>query len=296
MIGRAMRGVGSYWQTAFALLVGAGAIGSTGCVADLWPLDRVETEPGACHSTRRAPELDAGGSGDQRIVIEETDDEAPVVDLAVEGRGEDFVGRVRLSHGVGTVELGCDALPVATYSFQESEGDRVFRALAVARDRLYLLRWVCASGKLNWVWFLGTDGTPWTPEAASGSCTEFTAPTRSSRVHFPPIDMPLPRGVAGFTIAGPEISLGSEGRGSITLNAVASELFAFHTDSCGENCNEQWRRFDTLIWDRAGRRVSYAQLIRWEQQAAVYLAEGITLPGFVDDVGSPSFDATLTEP
>jgi len=199
----------------------------------------------------RAPALDT--SARERIAIDATDGDVSVVDIDAHGNGSDFIGALRLAHGVGTLELGCDRVSVAVYRSFVASGAVQYRAIAVKADRLYTLQFECEQGKLRVVWFESTDGTAHAPELLAGSCSETAAET-VSRVAFPALEM-VPRTIAGYTIDGPEIALTHEGKGSLTLEGVSQELFAFADHRCIENCEiDDWRTLETLVWDlRAAR-------------------------------------------
>jgi hypothetical protein len=288
-----MRRIGSRALIACQLLAGASGIVATGCLAELWPNDDVSA-PVVCESTYRAPTLDT--SAGERIAIDATDRVVPVADVAAEGRGTDFVGALRLAHGVGTVELGCETLQVAVYdSFVAADGTLQVTALAVKSDRLYALQFECDEARLGSVWYETTDGAAIVPEQLSGSCSEVALPA-DSRVIFPAIDMPLPRTLTGYTIDGPEISLRREGRGSLGLDGVSHELFVFGDHRCVENCElDYWSSLEALIWDRSSGRLSYG-LLYLQDVDRVTLRPRATLPGFVEQVGARTLTAAFAVP
>jgi hypothetical protein len=288
-----MQSIGSRVLIAGQLLAGASGVVTSGCLAELWPNDDVPASV-VCRSTHRAPALDT--SAGERIAIDATDRVAPVADIAAEGRGTDFVGALRLAHGVGTVELGCETLQVAVYdSFVSADGIVQVTTLAVKSDRLYALQFECDKARLGSVWYESTDGAANVPEQLSGSCSEVTLPA-DSRVVFPAIDMPLPRTLNGYTIDGPEISLSREGRGSLSLNGVAHELFVFGDHRCLENCElDDWSSLEALIWERSSGRLSYG-LVYLQDVDRVTLRPGATLPGFVEQIGARTLTAAFTVP
>ena len=100
-------------------------LASAGCVAGWWPkADGDDAALGACLSTRRAPAIPQSANPDERLVADATDAQASVVDVEIDAHGEDFVGAVRVSHGVGTIELGCQKVPLAVYRTFTSAGVR----------------------------------------------------------------------------------------------------------------------------------------------------------------------------
>ena len=278
-----------------SLFVAVTSLASTGCLENFWPKDDGSApETGACRSTRRAPTLDTGG---ERILVEPTNSEVSLIDLEVDGDGSDFIGAVRISHGVGTVQMGCKTLPLAIRDRQMSSvGDPPipivnFYALAVGEDRLYDLTFECQKGALRYVWYGGTDGTPRSLEDLTGSCTEISAPIMSV-VQFPAIDMPLPRAVSGYTIDGAEIRLASDGTGTIVLDSISNDLFVYD-DGAGDPASYLY----VLIRDRSGARLSRALLeLDSDDPAHVIVYDAITLPSFEDEIGTRTLDATFTKP
>ena len=196
MIGEAMRKCGSDGAPALLALF-VGGLAAAGCAEQLWPEDSAVTpaSTASCRSMIRPPELDPAASPNEVITIAETDQEASVVDVAVDGTGSGFVGRLSVLKGVGTVELGCETLRVAVHGTFQGEDGPNFIALAAAGDRLYTLQWQCASGTLGRVWFDSTDGTEASSQTLRGSCQENSVVR--SRVRFSPLEITLP----GFTNA-----------------------------------------------------------------------------------------------
>jgi hypothetical protein len=267
----------------FLLLAGASGLASSGCADELWPIDGGEPALGVCLSRRAPP------SGEERIAAGATDQEATVVDLTLDARGEDFVGEVRLSHGVGTIVLGCDELPVVVYQAYGSEdtpGLRLFRALAVDQDRLYPIYLACQDTEPGVIIPYQTDGTEVKSELMQGSCAEVTRPVRWS-LQFPALDLPLPPLLTGYRIEGPSITLGGDGKGTMALGATSYAIFAFEAG---------YQSIHLLLADRAAKRVSYAELYFDEGGESVDLRSGVTLPGFGNDVEGVVMAATFTIP
>ena len=272
------------------LLVAASAGSASACVEDLWPGERAGGAAlGACLSPL-APALQASASEAGPITIGATDREVFLDDLNAQGHGTNFVGSVRLSHGAGTVELGCETLPLAVDQTFIGKTEGSFTALAVDGDRLYSLQFTCDDGRLSSVYYESTDGTPQAAETVTGSCMEFSAPART-RVQFPSLDLVLPRLLRGYTIEGAAISLGSDGRGTITIGDVSAELFALQPLSCSESCNT----LRALIWDRVAGRVHHVHFY-FEPGDLVTMSSTATLPGWGDPLGSLDFSATFTTP
>lgn len=278
-----------------SLLVAVASFASTGCLESFWPKDDGSVSgTGECRATRRAPTLDTGG---ERILVEPTNNEVSLVDLEVDGEGSDFIGAVRISHGVGTVQMGCKTLPVAIRDRQMSSlADPPtpivnFYALAVGEDRFYDVAFTCKKGTLGSVGYDGTDGTPGSSEDASGSCSEVSAPIPSV-VQFPAVDMPIPRTVSGYTIDGAEISLANDGTGTIVLDSISNDLFVYE-DWVGDSVSYLY----VLIRDPSGARLSRAQLeLDSKDPAHVIVYDAITLPSFGNEIGTRTLDATFTRP
>jgi hypothetical protein len=280
------------------VLFAAFGLASGGCVGGWWPSDGSD-EPalGACLSTRRAPQIPGSADPNERLVVDATDTEASVVDVEIDAHGEDFVGAVRISHGVGTLELGCETVPIAVYQTFTSAGARVFRSLAVKTDRFYSVDVDCQDEQVTVVGYGATDGTDFTSESATGTCREVSAQT-SARVTFPALDLSIPPLAQGYTIDGPEIVLASDGRGTVMLGARQHAIFAFNDFTCGRNCTaaDNWRGLSAAIWDEPGQRLTYAFLFLYLPDGPVGLRSPISLPGFSDEVVVRDFDATFTLP
>ena len=220
-----------------------------------------------------------------------------MVDVDIDARGDDFVGAVRISHGVGTLELGCETLPVAVYQTYASAGVRVFRSLAVKPDRFYPVDVDCEDEQVTIVGYEATDGTDLAWEFATGTCREVSIKT-SSRVTFPPLDMGIPPFTKGYTVDGPGIVLASDGRGNVTLGARTYDVFAFNDFTCGRNCTDadNWWGLSIAMWDGPGQRLTHAVLYLFLPDGPVALRSPITLPGFTGEVVAQDFDATFTLP
>ena len=273
-------------------------LSSGGCVAGWWPSDGSgEPALGACLSTRRARQTPQSADPNQRFVLDATDAEASVVDVDIDARGEDFVGAVHISHGVGTLEVGCETLPVAVYETFTSAGVRVFRSLAVKSDRFYPVDIDCENGQVTAVGYAATDGTDFASEFATGTCREVSART-SSRLTLPALDMGIPRLTQGYTIEGMGIVLANDGRGTLTLGTRAYDMFAFNDFTCGRHCTDadNWRGLSIALWDESAQRLTYAFFFLNLPGGPVSLRSPITLPGFTADVLAQDFDALFTLP
>lgn len=263
------------------------ALSSTGC-AVFWPNDDVdEPATSGCHPTRRAPTIATSVDGGERILVDSTDHEVSLIDLQVEANGGDFIGAVHISHGVGTMEVSCKTLRVAIRRKSSSSAVDYYYALAVARDRFYDIGFQCQDGRTTSVTYRGTDGTPDSTDSIVGSCGEALG-TVSAIVQFPAIDMPVPHPVTGYTIDGAEISLASDGTGTVVLDSISNDLLVY-SDWRGTN----WAQLYVLIRDPSRTHLSDA-VINMRSTGSIILFEAITLPGFQDEIGSHLLTATYT--
>ena len=287
-----MQRIGPRAFIACQVLAGTSGLASSSCGGELRSEDGVPPSA-TCESTSRAPVLDAGS--DERIAIDGMDDNVSVVDVDAHGSGTDFVGSLRLSHGAGTLELGCEALPVAVYESYEASGTLRFQAIAVKTDRLYTLEFECQQERLSFIALDSTDGAEHAPEVLAGSCRKGTF-RAASDVVFPALDMPFPSTLHGYTIDGPYVSLASDGRGRIALDAGSYELFVFAETRCSENCDlDDWRMLDTLAWDRVGRRLAVG-VIELRQQGHITFISRVRLPGLRGRIETSMRFGTYTVP
>jgi len=289
-----MRWIESRAFIACQLLAGASGLVTSGCLGELWPEDDVSgPRSAACTSTNRAPALDT--SAGERIAIDATDSNVSVIDVDAHGNGADFIGALRLVEGVGTLEIGCEALPIAVYGSFVASATLQFRAVAVKTDRLYTLQFECEQDRLRFIWLESTDGAEHAPEELTGDCSKATF-LAASDVVFPAVDMPFPPTLAGYTIDGPYISLTRDGKGSFQLDGLPHELFVLADGGCREDCDlGEWRTLDTLAWDRSGRRLTFG-FLDLRQQGLVTFFSQVTLPGLVERIGAWTTPATFTMP
>src|SRR5438046_803154 len=101
--------------------------------------------------------------GQPHIAVGATDGTVSLAnaDFSLDGAGSTVIGSVSLSHGSGTVELGGRPVRAAVYQRQEFPLSdlRLYQALAVEPDRLWVLWFYCSStdSSLTAIFYESTD-------------------------------------------------------------------------------------------------------------------------------------------
>jgi hypothetical protein len=258
-----------------------------------WATERGHDVPRSCI---QAPSV-AGDSPDahqDRMTLPETDVRV-TVPMDVDGIGDDFIGAVALEGGVGQIEIGCEHVAAAVYAMDVSSDWTTLSVMAVAPERLYPIWLYCSTSddRLLYAVYTGTDGTPFTTELASGHCSSRSS--AGERAHFPAFDVPPPPPFHGYTIDGPELSLTKDGLGSIVVGGVRLLLLPFGDLDCSSGCDSNFRDLHALVWDPNTPRLSFTTL-RLRPHADTILLWSITLPEFVDTIGTQELAATFTTP
>lgn len=217
--------------------------------------------------------------------------------FAAEGEGTDEVGTVSIDGGTGTVTIGGQPLAAVVYQRQEwpAFGYVVFQTLAVAPDRWYALWLYCEGPDLRSIYFEGTDGTTMTFEDATGTCSDELMPSRPN-VFLPAVDMPLPDLVAGYSIAGADVSLEGATPGSVVLGGIPFDLFVFADVDCTTACGEPpgWRELHAILRDRAGGRAGFAIFYLFQPGDPVLVTYSLMLPDLSDPSGTTSLEAMFS--
>ena len=271
------------------------AFASAGCMKFAWPDD--DENLARCAFSSGMPALATDGGTDDRISTQATDRMAQVPQISVQGSGSDVVGRVAFTDGVGSVDVNCTRLGAAIYQRGTYEEGHVYHALAANIERWYPFRFYCKdNGNLDVICYDGTDGTDWTCDwSADGRCLG-SGDWIESRVRFPRFDSPWPRPITGYTIEGPSISLPSDGRGTITVDGVEQQLFAFGNIDCGDCEPTRWHHLHVLTWAPVEEQADLATLVLLDDQPdLVQMGWRLGFPGFLH-LEPHEFPATFTTP
>lgn len=243
---------------------------------------------------------DAGDAGtdagvpDDRIVVRATEGTLSLpFTLTVDGSGTERIGDVLLDEGVG--DVGIDGTPIAAAVHERQPWPGfdwiLFQTLVVREDAIFVLWLYCRDGALEWIYYEGTDGTPMTVEAASGTCVDTPDPVDAA-VSFPAVDMPFPPLVGGFTIEGADVSLASAAPGEVRLGATAFTLLVWSTVDCTVECGVPgWWELHALMWDRAGR-ACFGIYYLFDAEPTIHLTYSLSLPDLGDPAGDLDLEAT----
>jgi hypothetical protein len=181
--------------------------------------------------------------------------------LVAEGRGTDRIGAIDMQGGVGSIEIAgakVQALAYAPVDWTEA-GYQLYQTLAVARDRLFVIWFYCADQRLTGIYSEGTEALPLAWEPASGSCTELVDGA-ARRVTFPAIDMPVPKLIGGFRVAGPQLKLEAGQAGTFELEGRTLKVLPFQVvdcSTCPEDGFDGWYELHALLWDATLRKVRF---------------------------------------
>jgi hypothetical protein len=258
-----------------------------------------------------AAPADLGGAPDLlaalRLTAAATDGTVSLAnsDFSIEGSGavNGVVGAFSLAHGAGTIELDKRSVPIAVYHrqmFDDPTYDlRLYQALAVERDRIWILWFYCtvSSNLLDGIYYEATDGTAVTFEYGSGTCQDLGM-TSTVAVQFPAIDLAPPPLLDGYRIDGAAVKLDGAQPGTVTLGGAPLTVYAFNTVDCRTDCGTPgWFELHALLWDEASHRLCFGIFyLRNDDPDHVQLAWSLTLPSLVDPAGRMTSPATWKVP
>jgi hypothetical protein len=212
------------------------------------------------------------------------------------GQGSQDIGVVSISGDTGVVRVMGDDVPVVAYERQPFGQWTLYQVLGVQPDRLWVMWMYCNQGELQYIYLEGTDGTPMHYEQASGTCDEALDGT-AAKVAFPAVDMAYPAPLAGYTIAGADISLPGAAPGTITLGGVDYVLLAFEDVDCTEKCGAPgWREIHTLLWDAPAQRLCFAIIYLFQPGQDLLVEYSLTIPDLTDPAGQTKLPASFTTP
>lgn len=246
--------------------------------------------------------LDSEDTNDQTPTFsvpatEETANTFHTVD--VQGSGANVIGDVAISDTVGTVEI--HGRTVESFSYRRipwpSENRTLYQTLAVAPDDIYVLWFYCSdAGDLREIWYEGTDGTKLEYENGSGSCSGDETSVQPT-VRFPAVEMQLEELADGFEVEGMNVSVGSDGRGTVTFFDTTYETYVFDQVDCSVQCNsnEGWYELHSLMWSEDDGELYFGIFYLLDGGATVRLSYTIGIPS-VFEPGQQQFpDATWTQ-
>ena len=175
-----------------------------------------------------------------------------------EARG--LVGAVSIDGGTGTVEIDGQVHRVALDQIHPWPAHRMtlYQGLVTLPDRLYLMWFYCADDRLFTVYTEGTDGTPLTYQAATGTCAE--APPAPVTVDLPALDMPLPPLEGDFAIDGDDASVDGAAPGWVVAGGRQMAVYGFQRVDCADCGSPGWQELHGLFWDEPAQALHIGSL------------------------------------
>lgn len=216
----------------------------------------------------------------------------------IEGSGDRRVTAVSVEGNTGTVRLDGEEIPVVVYLefYWEYAGILTYTLLGVQEDRLSTFWAYCDNeGNLTQIWYETSDGTPVAYTDASGACANRAEPS-ASLVEFPPLDLPIPKLLDGFSIEGSDLTWNGEEPGLMDLAGEAWLLYPYNLVDCTEICGDPgaWE-LHSLLWNPATLEACFGIVYLWEPpEEMVSLDLGLCLPSL--DTPGGVFDATYSAP
>ncbi len=231
--------------------------------------------------------VDFGPSGQ---VAPPTDGMLPLsFTLEAQGQAPDRLADFEIRDNVGTLSL--DGAPHAgvVYETHPNFGSYdVYDVLSVAQDGSNLgVSWLyCNGDALEWAWTLSYRQTPF-PNRATGSCRAAQTPTQT-RVRLPALSALPPARPTGFSIDGPEITLGAA-VGSMRLGGQTYDIHPLGTVDCSWCPGGSWYEIHCLFRRRGEAGFGILYLFR-DTPTVVTLDNALMLPTLVKPYAS--FEAT----
>ena len=209
------------------------------------------------------------------------------------GSGTKMIGAIDIVSGSGTVVIAGKKLPAVSYRKQPFGQFTLYQTLAVKPDALYVVWLYCEKGKLAYLYYDGTDGTPVTPESSSGTCIEGTAKSTAA-VSFPALDFALPPLLAKYTVTGPKVAIVPKEPGSVDLGDGPLTVLPFNDVDCSSCGMPGWREIHTLLWDAPQKRACFAIFYLLGANKPVQVTYSLTLPDLSDPAGVTELEATYS--
>ncbi len=211
--------------------------------------------------------------------------------LEAVGSGSSRVGSIALHGNVGHIELDGKSLPAFSYLLQPWEPVyTLYQTILVEDDAWYLLWLYCEDDKLTHLYFEGTNGTLLADEPATGSCASVQAAT-SIAVSLPSVSLEVEAN-HDFSIVGEKLSLGRDGRGTMTINARTYDVLPFGVVDCSACSADGWLELHSVFapveGGAAGTLIYYFFASKPHEIMATY---GLELPSLKDPIGNRTFKA-----
>jgi hypothetical protein len=234
--------VGGSWKTAVGISV---AVACLGCSSE-------EMRPADAGPDAGLPDagFQDGGSVPVSLSVAATAGSLAVpFDFSVSTVGEVTVD---VTHGVGTVQSGNGAaLPAFTYErivWGPSEpGLVLYQLLAVGADDWQVVYVYCQGSAVSGVYTEATNA-PLVLWEATGSCgAESTAET-TEHVNLPADELLLDGLEQNVAVSGPNLQLGSDAVGTMTLSGTAWSVYPFNFVDCSSCGTPGWYELHSVFW------------------------------------------------
>ena len=291
-------------------LLGAfGAVGAAALGGCLGTTDG-ESGPGSDNESRGHHSGHGGRTPSDGTVLSvpPADGEVPFVPpVSLTGRGSGNVGEIAVADATGTVEIRSRETAAVVYReipWRAHDERTLYQTLAVAPDALYALWFLCDdAGSIREVWLTGTDNTRMHEEAASGTC-ELGAEDHTVAASLPAVELTAPATVSGYEIDGERISIGADGRGTVTFgdspypafDRTRYDVYAFDDVDCTHTCGgEGWYELHSLFWNADRAVLAFGVVYITEGSTSVDVSHLLALPGLLEP-GQQHFEATWSAP
>jgi hypothetical protein len=211
-----------------------------------------------------------------------------------EGSGTKVIGNIHLDGDVGTVEIHGKMLPAVVYEKQPFAPYVLYQTLIVDDAALYVSWVYCLNGKIDTVYYEGTDGTTIAEEPATGTCSDMAVAT-SVHVTLPAADVTAPALLPGWQLDGPDIHYDGVSPGTVNLGEELT-LLPFGTVDCSQCGSGGWFELHSLLWDPTQKRLCFAIIYVFKPGTPLQMTYSLTLPDLSDPAGTTSLTATFVKP
>jgi len=218
-------------------------------------------------------------------------DDSNTFGIDISGSGTE-VSRVDIHSRFGAVTLGGKVMSALVYKDipWNSYSLVLYQALAVEARSWTVLWFYCTGSSLTYIYWESPTSSRINREPMKGTCT--TTSTTHTAVSWPAGSMQAPAVVAGFSVRGAHIEIGSAAPGHADLDGKTWSLYSYALVDCSKGCGAPgWYELHSLLWDSATGETAYGIVyLITGQTHRVQLEYALELP----TLGRPpdtSFDA-----
>jgi len=218
-------------------------------------------------------------------------DDSNTFGIDISGSGTE-VSRVDIHSRFGAVTLGGKGMSALVYKDipWNSYSLVLYQALAIEARSWTVLWFYCTGSSLTYIYWESPTSSRINREPMKGTCT--TTSTTHTAVSWPAGSMQAPAVVAGFSVRGAHIEIGSAAPGHADLDGKTWSLYSYALVDCSKGCGAPgWYELHSLLWDSATGETAYGIVyLITGQTHRVQLEYALELP----TLGRPpdtSFDA-----